>query len=63
MPQFEAASAAGAEAGKEPSWVKTSGDGELRFRTVGQIKEMELKPLYQVMDERYSVYWQKARKG
>jgi DUF1680 family protein len=60
MPQFEAASAA---AGKdEPSWVKKA-DGELHFRTVGQIKEMELKPLYQVMDERYSVYWQKAHKG
>ncbi len=60
MPQFDAGADAG---GNQPSWVKKSGDGELRFRTVGQIKEMELKPLYQVMDERYSVYWQKAHKA
>ena len=64
MPRFEAASAAGVEAGKDqPLWVKKTGDGELRFRTVGQFKEMELKPLYQVMDERYSVYWQKTHKA
>ncbi len=43
--------------------MKKSEEGELRFRTVGQLKEMELKPLYQVMDERFSVYWQKAHKA
>jgi hypothetical protein len=41
--------------------MRSTGDGELRFRTVGQLKEMELKPLYQVLDERFSVYWQLAR--
>ncbi len=64
MPRFEATTVAGAIAGKDqPAWVKKAGDRELRFRTVGQFKEMELRPLYQVMDERYSVYWQKARKA
>jgi hypothetical protein len=33
-------------------------DGELRFRTVSQAQDFGLKLLYQVMDERYSVYWQ-----
>jgi hypothetical protein len=55
MPQFEA--------GKEGFWVKKDGDGDLSFRTVSQAKEMELRPLYQVLDERYSVYWQEARKA
>jgi DUF1680 family protein len=55
MPQFEA--------GKEGVWVKEDGDGDLSFRTVSQAKEMELRPLYQVLDERYSVYWQEARKA
>jgi len=43
--------------------VKKDGDGDLSFRTVSQAKEMELRPLYQVLDERYSVYWQEARKA
>ena len=60
MPQFEAVTT---EAKNHVSWVKKAQDGELSFRSAGQIKEMELKPLYQVMDERFSVYWQKAHKG
>jgi DUF1680 family protein len=54
MPQFEA--------GKTGFWVKKDGDRDLSFRTVRQAKEMELRPLYQVLDERYSVYWQEAQK-
>jgi hypothetical protein len=62
MPSFEAPAETGRE--KEAvSWVKKTGDGELCFQTAGQAKETKLKPLYQVMDERYSVYWQKARKA
>jgi len=55
MPQFEA--------GKTGFWVKKDGDEDLSFRTVRQAKEMKLQPLYQVLDERYSVYWQEARKA
>jgi hypothetical protein len=32
---------------------------ELRFRTAGHASDFTLKPFYQVMDERYSVYWRK----
>lgn len=35
---------------------------ELRFQTVGQAKVMHLKPLYEFMDERYSVYWKVQQK-
>lgn len=59
MPKFDA----GRAAGSGVSWVKKSEDGELRFRTVNQEREFALKPLYQVMDERYSVYWQRMPKA
>ncbi len=69
MPQFKArvdvVHAAGTDADKEaddkPSWVKKTSDGELCFRSAGQIEELELKPLYQLLDERFSVYWQRVR--
>jgi hypothetical protein len=60
MPQFQASPQAGNDGNHEPSWVKKTGSDELRFQTVGQLKETELMPLYQVMDERYSVYWQNS---
>jgi hypothetical protein len=60
MPRFEAAPQAAKDWNHEPSWVKRTGADQLRFQTVGQLKETELVPLYQVLDERYSVYWQKA---
>jgi hypothetical protein len=44
-------------------WVKKSEEGELRFRTVGQAQDFALKPLYQIADERYSVYWQRTAKA
>jgi hypothetical protein len=59
IPSFESV----AGSGTEPTWVKKVGEGELRFKTVGQRKDFELKPFYQVMDERFSVYWQKANKA
>ncbi len=59
MPKFEAGS--GVKSGV--SWATKSGDGELRFRTVNQAKDLNLKPLYQVLDERYSVYWQRESKA
>jgi DUF1680 family protein len=49
------------EALKNGFWVEKE-DSDLSFRTVGQLKETRLRPLYQVMDERYSVYWQKSGK-
>jgi len=54
---------AGKEAGTEPRWVKKTKEGDLSFRTVGQMQELKLNPLYQVLDERFSVYWQRARES
>jgi DUF1680 family protein len=59
MPQFKES----AVAVKGPSWVKRAGEDELRFETVDQAQNLDLRPLYQVMDERYSVYWQRMSKG
>jgi len=55
LPEFETAKSASV------AWVKKSEDGELRFETVNQAQEFKLKPLYQTMDERYSVYWKRVR--
>jgi DUF1680 family protein len=38
-------------------WVEKTND-PLRFRTSGQLEAVDLKPLYQVVDERYTVYFQ-----
>ena len=43
-------------------WVEPVAGEKLKFRTVGQAKETELVPLYQLMDERYSVYWKVNQK-
>ena len=59
LPKFEQ----GKEAGKSPSWVKKAAEGDLRFQTAGQVQDFALKPLYHVMDERYSIYWQKMSRG
>ena len=55
MPKFEAA--------KDGFWVKKNDDEELSFSTVGQVRNMELRPLNRILDERYSVYWQQERKS
>ena len=60
MPQFDAASEAG-KAGV--AWIRKSDDADLRFHTSGQTQDFALKPLYQITDERYSVYWQKWSKA
>jgi uncharacterized protein len=38
-------------------WVERIPDEKLRFQTAGQTEGTKLMPLYQIMDERYSVYW------
>jgi hypothetical protein len=43
-------------ADKGGAWVEKAGE-PLRFKTVGQPVAMDLKPLYQVLDERYTIYW------
>jgi DUF1680 family protein len=56
MPTFNGDKAAG----ESPAWVKKSEDESLLFHAAGQGKDFALKPLYKVMDERYSVYWQQT---
>ncbi len=63
MPKFEAAQQSGNAAKGAVFWAKKTDEGELRFRTVNQPQDFVLKPLYQVMDERYSVYWQRMPKA
>jgi DUF1680 family protein len=45
--------------GSDAQWVRKVDDTELVFESVEQKKNFTLKPLYRVLDERYSVYWQK----
>jgi DUF1680 family protein len=45
-------------AGEDPeSWIKP-GDKPQTFRTVGQKRDVDLMPLNQLFDRRYSVYWE-----
>ncbi len=56
MPELATASGLGSVAVR-----RVSGE-ELRFETIGQPTSMQLKPLYQVADERYTAYWKNQRK-
>ena len=52
MPQLGTANA------KAADWIVPVNEGEpLQFRTNGLAKELEVSPLYQVLDERYTVYF------
>lgn len=48
--------------GNVSSSVEAIPGQKLKFRTAGQPEGMHLIPLYQLMDERYSVYWKVNRK-
>jgi hypothetical protein len=39
-------------------WVHIASASELRFTATGEGAKYELRPLYQIGYERYSVYWQ-----
>jgi DUF1680 family protein len=52
MPAFPAASA------EETGWIVPVEDGEpLQFKTRGLAQELPVSPLYQILDERYTVYF------
>lgn len=42
-------------------WVEAVPNRPLEFRTVGQSQNIDLVPLYKVLDERYAVYWKVSR--
>jgi DUF1680 family protein len=45
--------------GEQAAWVKKEPGETLEFKTKGLDKDFTLRPQYRVMDERFSVYWQK----
>ena len=45
--------------GEGAAWVKKEPGETLVFKTKGLAKDFTLRPQYRVMDERFSVYWQK----
>ncbi|MGO8759042.1 MAG: hypothetical protein ACLQG3_13035, partial [Terracidiphilus sp.] len=55
MPEFNATS--------ESHWAKKDDSVDLLFHTVGQSEKTDLKPLYQIVNERYSVYWKQSGKA
>jgi uncharacterized protein len=38
-------------------WVEPAPSGKLAFQLAGQTEKTQLRPLYQILDERYAVYW------
>lgn len=43
------------------AWIKPVEGKTLEFRTEGQQRDIELVPLYRVIDQRYAVYWKVTR--
>jgi hypothetical protein len=43
---------------KAEQWVQTKSKSQLRFEAAGESAHYELMPMYQIRDQRYSVYWQ-----
>jgi DUF1680 family protein len=41
-----------------PQWIHVESASELRFTGDGENAQLNLMPLYQISDQRYSVYWQ-----
>jgi hypothetical protein len=46
-----------ADRDKPTSWVEVDSRQPLTFRALAQSQQMTLVPLYQIIDERYAVYW------
>jgi DUF1680 family protein len=43
---------------KTEQWIQAESLSELRFTAAGVSAKYKLKPIYQISDQRYSVYWQ-----
>jgi DUF1680 family protein len=48
---------------KLTAWVEPDGKAPLMFKAAGQKQEFPLKPLYQVVHDRYAVYWNVNKKA
>jgi DUF1680 family protein len=53
LPKIAAASDANAK-----QWIQVESPSELRFTATGESAKYKLMPMYQIADQRYSVYWQ-----
>jgi uncharacterized protein len=53
LPKIPATSGAGTA-----QWIQVESPSELRFTAAGETTQHHLMPLYQIGDQRYSVYWQ-----
>jgi DUF1680 family protein len=51
-------SSAATPAARTDQWVHSESNSELRFKVTGENASYELMPMYQIQDQRYSVYWQ-----
>jgi DUF1680 family protein len=52
-----------ADPDKPSAWIGPDPKQALLFRTVGQSQSVTLVPLYQVIKERYAVYWKVNKKS
>lgn len=50
--------AAAAAAATTEQWIQTDSKQDLRFTAAGEKAKHQLLPMYQISDQRYSVYWQ-----
>jgi len=51
-----------ADSDNPTSWIEPDAKQSLTFRGVGQQQSFTMVPLYQVIHERYAVYWRVDRK-
>lgn len=52
-----------ADANQPTAWVEADSRQPLTFRALGQSQDMTLVPLYQVINDRYAVYWKVKTKS
>lgn len=52
-----------ADANQPTAWVEADSKQPLTFRALGQSQDMTLVPLYQVINDRYAVYWKVKTKS
>ena len=57
LPKVAADAGAGAK-----QWIEAESAGELRFRAATEGAQLNLVPMYQIREQRYSVYWQMPSK-
>jgi uncharacterized protein len=56
LPKIAAASETNSQ-----QWIQVDSSSELRFTATGRDTKYQLMPMYQIADQRYSIYWQMQR--